>query len=63
MNRYLVIDWEKDVIYSLGRVDIDFEENEYQTSSISCIDKEDILNELEEIIEDRRKIYGIEVDK
>ena len=63
MNRYLVIDWEKDVIYSLGRVDIDFEENEYQTSSISCIDKEDILNELEEIIEDKRKIYGIEVDK
>ena len=63
MNRYLLIDWEKDIIYSLGRVDIDFEENEYQTSSISCIDKEDILNELEEIIEDRRKFYGVEVDK
>ena len=63
MNRYLVIDWEKDIIYSLGRVEIDFEENEYQTSSVSCIDKEDILNELEEIIEDKRKIYGIEVDK
>lgn len=63
MNRYLVIDWEKDVIYSLGRVDIDFVENEYQTSSVSCRDKEDVLNELEEIIEDRRKIYGIEVDK
>lgn len=63
MNRYLVIDWEKDVIYSLGRVDIEFEENENQTSSISCRDKEDILNELEEIIEDRRKIYGVEVDK
>lgn len=63
MNRYLVIDWKKDVIYSLGRVDIDFEENENQTSSISCIDKEDMLKELEEIIEDRRKIYGIEVDK
>jgi hypothetical protein len=63
MNRYLVIDWKKDVIYSLGRVDIEFEENENQTSSISCIDKEDMLKELEEIIEDRRKIYGIEVDK
>ena len=63
MNRYLVIDWEKDVIYSLGRVNIDFVENEYQTSSVSCRDKEDILNELEEIIEDRRKINGIEVDK
>ena len=63
MNRYLVIDWENDVIYSLGRVDIDFEENEYQTSSVSCRDKEDVLNELEEIVEDKRKIYGIVVDE
>lgn len=55
MIRYTIIDWKDNIIYDLEKIDIDFEENEEQTSSISCLDKNDMLNELENIIEQERE--------
>lgn len=48
MNRYILIDLKDNVLYSLYKVEIDFEENEEQTSSVSCIDKEDLIETSEE---------------
>ena len=45
MNRYDLIDYKENVIYSIEKVDIDFEENETGTSSVSCTDKIALLQE------------------
>lgn len=50
MNRYTLIDYKNNIIYDLDKVEIDFEENEEQTSSIYCRDKKDLIEELKEII-------------
>jgi len=52
MNRYLLVDFENNCISNLSRVETDFEENETQTSSITCRDKEDLLEELRRQIKD-----------
>lgn len=57
MNRYLLIDLKNYCISSLNRVDTDFEENETQTSSISCKDKWDLIHELERIIKEEEDIF------
>ena len=46
MNRYLVVDFETYDIMFLNKVDLDFEENDAQTSSTRCIDRDDLLKEL-----------------
>lgn len=50
MNRYTIIDWKDNIIYDLAKIDIDFEENFSQTSSICCVDKKDVLRELKTLI-------------
>ena len=55
MNRYILIDLKDNVLYSLYKVEIDFEENEEQTSSVSCIDKEDLIKESEEWLNDLKE--------
>ena len=50
MNRYTLIDYKNNIIYDLNKVEIDFEENEEQTSSVSCRDKKDLIEELKEMI-------------
>lgn len=52
MNRYLLVDFENNCISNLSRVETDFEENETQTSSITCRDKKDLLEELRRQIKD-----------
>lgn len=59
MNRYTIIDWKDNIIYDLAKIDIDFEENEEQTSSISCVDKNDMLNELENIIKQEKELEEV----
>ena len=50
MNRYIVIDLKENCISNLNKIDTCFDENEIQTSSVSCIDKKDLIDEsLEEI--------------
>ena len=65
MNKYLLIDYSNKCISSLEKVETDFEENEEQTSSISCIDDIDLLNTLlgqvKEIIEDYAEKHDIRV--
>lgn len=61
MNRYMVVDFEKNVIFSLGKVDIDFKENEEQTSSVSCINKCDLLNTLQEELKELVDLYDYRV--
>jgi hypothetical protein len=55
MNRYILIDLKDNVLYSLYKVEIDFEENEEQTSSVSCINKEDLIKESEEWLNDLKE--------
>jgi hypothetical protein len=50
MNRYTLIDFKNNIIYDLEKVEIDFEENKEQTSSVFCEDKKDLIEELKEII-------------
>ena len=57
MNRYLLVDLKNYCISSLNRVNTDFEENETQTSSISCRDKWDLIHELEKIIKEEEDIF------
>lgn len=52
MNRYMLVDFEKNNLYSLSKVDINFRENETQTSSVSCIDKDDLVDELCKCLEE-----------
>lgn len=42
MNRYTVIDYKDNTIYSLARVNIEYEENEEQTSSITCLNRSNL---------------------
>lgn len=46
MNRYDVIDYNKNIILSVQKIDLDFEINETGTSSVSCTDKIDLLQEI-----------------
>ena len=46
MNRYDVIDFEKNEILSIQEIETDFEINETGTSSVSCTDKIDLLQEI-----------------
>lgn len=46
MNRYELIDFETNTIYSIEKVDIDFEINETMTSSVTCIDEMDLYKEI-----------------
>jgi predicted NACHT family NTPase len=55
MNRYLIVDFEDKCISSLNKIETDFEINEIQTSSISCIDKEDLIKELEQIVKELKE--------
>lgn len=55
MNRYILIDFKENVLYSLYKVEIDFEENEEQTSSVSCIDKEDLIKEAEKWLDEQKE--------
>lgn len=48
MNRYMVIDFERNEILNLAKIDTNFKENEEQTSSTTCIDKLDLLNTLKD---------------
>jgi hypothetical protein len=57
MNRYILIDFEKNTLYNLEKVKIDFEENESQTSGISCINKEDLIIELKKQVEELEDKY------
>lgn len=52
MNRYILIDLQENCISNLEKVDVDFEENEYQTGSVSCIDREDLISELLDLIKE-----------
>ena len=56
MNNYLVINYLENEIYYLNKINTDFEENEYQTSSISCKDREDLLETLLEIIKEELEV-------
>lgn len=46
MNRYELVDFETNTIYSIEKVEIEFEENETMTSSVSCIDEMDLFKEI-----------------
>lgn len=52
MNRYIVVDFKENVLYSMEKVELDFPENEEQTSSITCVDKEQLIEELEQWIKE-----------
>jgi DNA polymerase I-like protein with 3'-5' exonuclease and polymerase domains len=56
MNRYLVIDYETNTIFSTHNLEtIINDEFDRFGSSISCIDKNDMLNELENIIKQEKQ--------
>ena len=46
MNRYELIDFETNTIYSIEKVDIDFKINETMTSSVTCTDEMDLYKEI-----------------
>ena len=50
MNRYMVVDFKTNTILDLNKIDVDFEENYEYTGSVSCRDREDLINELKEYI-------------
>ena len=52
MNNFLIVDFENNDILFLNKIKMNFKENEKYTSSISCIDKEDLIEELKQIIKD-----------
>lgn len=53
MNRYLVIDLQDNVIYNTNDLKyLFYDKFDRFGSSISCIDKEDLINEVKDIIED-----------
>ena len=57
MNRYLVLDYETNTIYSTHKLEtLINEEFDRYGSSISCIDKNDMLDELENIIKQEREL-------
>lgn len=62
MNKYLLIDLENNTILDLNKVNTDFEENEIQTSSVSCKDKIDLLNTLLDTTKEMIEEYAEEKD-
>lgn len=53
MNRYIVIDLQDNVIYNTNDLKyLFYDEFDRFGSSISCIDKEDLINEVKDIMED-----------
>ena len=57
MNRYLVVDYKTNTIYSTHKLEtLINEEFDRYGSSISCIDKNDMLDELENIIKQEREL-------
>ena len=59
MNRYLVVDYETNTIFSTHNLEtIINDEFDRFGSSISCVDKNDMLNELENIIkQEKEELY------
>lgn len=57
MNKYLLVDFKNNTILNLTKVDTDFEENEQQTSSTSCLNKADLLNTLLDTIKEEIELY------
>lgn len=57
MNRYLVIDLVENTVSSLNKIDTDFEENDTQTSSVSCIDEADTYNTALDTIKEMIETY------
>ena len=55
MNNFMLVDLKENAILFLNKVNIDFEINEKFTSSISCIDKKDLIEELEKIIQELKE--------
>lgn len=56
MNRYLVVDYETNTIFSTHNLEtIINDEFDRFGSSISCLDKNDMLNELENIIKQEKE--------
>ena len=62
MNKYLLIDFDKNCISNLNKVNTDYEENDIQTSSISCTDKIDLLNNLLEQVKEMIEQHAEEKD-
>lgn len=46
MNRYDIIDYNKNIILSVQKIDLDFKVNETGTSSLSCFNRIDLLQEI-----------------
>ena len=46
MNRYELVDFDTNTIYSIEKVEIEFEENETMTSSVTCTDEMDLYKEI-----------------
>ena len=51
MNRYLLVDYEEKIVYSLNKVDIDFEQNNEKTGSVACNNLDEIVKLLEDEIQ------------
>lgn len=56
MNRYILIDLKDNVLYSLDKVEINFKENEAQTSSVSCSNKIELIKESMQWLEEEKEI-------
>lgn len=57
MNRYILIDLKDNVLYSIEKVEIDFEENKSQTSSETFTNKIELIEEaIKELIEEKEII-------
>lgn len=57
MNRYIVVDLEENVIYDTNDLsNIVFDKFDRYGSSISCLDMEDTINELENIVEELKEM-------
>ena len=60
MNRYLVIDYKTNTIFSTHNLEtIINDEFDRFGSSISCLDKNDMLNELENIIKQEKELEEV----
>ena len=62
MNRYLLVDFKENCISYLNKVKTDFEENEIQTGSVTCLSKMDLLNTLLEQVKEQIENYAEEND-
>lgn len=59
MNRYLVVDYKEKIVYSLNKVDIDFEQNNEMTGSITCNNLEEIAKVLEDELQFVRNLLPL----